>query len=175
LRLKKSHSWKAPHGYKIFVAGRGDVRFNFPQDWIVEHASDCVKFHDRQPPADSCTLAVSLIRLPPIDWSGMPLPQLVQTAIEGDKRTIFHKGEIIEAHRPDIEVAWIEARFLDPTENREAFMRLCLARGANIQSLITFDYWADDAARLVPVWDEVIRSLQLGRYVKDPTRGDIVH
>src|SRR4051812_47263730 len=31
LKLKKNHSWKAPPGYRIFVADQGAVRFNIPQ------------------------------------------------------------------------------------------------------------------------------------------------
>jgi hypothetical protein len=33
---------------------------------------------------------------------------------------------------------------------------------------------ADRAGRLEPVWDEVLRTLVLGMYVKDPTAGPVV-
>ena len=77
--------------------------------------------------------------------------------------------------RPDLEVAWADYHFIDPVLKRQAYTRLCIARGSLIQALITFDYWPEDAARLAAVWAEVIRSLQLGRYINDPTVGDVLH
>jgi hypothetical protein len=37
--------------------------------------------------------------------------------------------------------------------------------------LLTYDYWADDAARFAPVWNDVLQSLQVGMYIQDPTSG----
>src|SRR5207249_3004642 len=113
LRLQPNHTWRCQPGYKVFVAGRGDVRFDVPQDWVFEPGKSSFCFFDRSPPDDDCRL--------------------------------------------------------------EASSRACLARGANIQPLITLDYWLDDAQRVEPVWDEVLRTLQLGQYVKDPTRGRVVN
>lgn len=148
LKLKKNHSWKAKPGYRIFVADRGAVRFDFPQDWVLEPTSDCIKLLDVEPPDDSCTLAVSYIRLPPIDWSGLPLSQLVASVIEGDEREILSKGQIIDVKREDLEMSWIELSFVDPNEKREAFSRICLGRGSGIQSLITLDFWPEDRTRI---------------------------
>jgi hypothetical protein len=175
LKLKKNHTWKSRPGHRIFVAGRGAVRFDFPQDWVVIPDADSIKLHDRQPPDDDCRLAVSYIHLPEIDWSGLPISELVRQVVEGDERGIIAQGEMHEVRRPDLELAWTEVTFIDPAEGREARSRICLARGSNIQPLITFDFWADDAARFAPVWDEVLRSLQLGMYIEDPTRGHTVH
>jgi len=44
-----------------------------------------------------------------------------------------------------------------------------------LQALITFDFWARDAAWLESVWDEVMRTVELGRFVSDPTAGDTLH
>lgn len=173
-RLKENHGWKAKPGYKIFVADRGAVRLDFPEDWIVEPGTDSVKFHDRPPPDDDCLLQVSIIHLPPaIDWSSLPLTQLLEAAIESDSRGVVPGGEVTHVRRPGLELARTEARFTDALEQREACSRTCLARGANIQPLITLDYWPEDSERVVPVWDEVLRSLQLGDYIKDPTRRDL--
>ncbi len=173
LKLKKTHGWKGKAGYKIFVADGGAVRFNFPQDWVVIPDSDSIKLHDKEPPEDNCRLAVSYLRLPPLDWSGLPLSQLVQTVIDGDKRDVIAQGEMVETARYGLEIAWSEFRFMDPNEGREAFSRICLGRKAAIQSLITFDFWAEDAAPLAKVWDEVLRSLELDREIKDPTVGNL--
>ncbi len=32
---------------------------------------------------------------------------------------------------------------------------------------ITMDYWPEDGAKFAPVWDEILRSLQLGNVVDD--------
>ena len=171
LKLKKDHLWKAKPGYRIFVADQGAVRFNIPQGWIVEPGSDSTKFFDGEPPNDDCRLECSYLRLPPVDWSGLPLSELIHSAVKGDHRPLVSTGRLIHVKREGVELAWTDFRFTDPVEHREAFTRLCIGRGSNIQTLITLDYWPEDARRLSPVWDEVIRSLELGRYIKDPTVG----
>ncbi len=171
-RLTESHGWKSKPGHKIFVADRGAVRFDLPQDWVCIPGEDSIRFCDREPPDDNCTLQVSYIRLPPIqgDWSELPLERLLRQVVDEDEREIVSKGEVIGVKRPDLELAWIELAFLDTNERREARSRICLARGSNIQPLITMEFWLEDAQRVGPVWDEVLRSLQLGVYIKDPTR-----
>ncbi|MBA3443192.1 MAG: hypothetical protein H0T92_25380 [Pyrinomonadaceae bacterium] len=175
LKLKKNHTWTAKPGCRIFVADQGAVRFDIPQDWVVIPDSDSIKFHDRQPPDDDCTLAFSYMRLPPIDWSGLPLSQLVQQIVDGDTREITFQGKMHTAERPDLEIAWTEVVFIDPVEHRQARSRICLGRGSNIQPLITFDFWEEDAARCGQVWDDVLRSLELGMKIEDPTRGHTLH
>ncbi len=174
LKLKNNHSWKAKPGYRIFIADKGAVRFDFPDNWVVIPDEDSIKFHDADPPDDNCRLAVSYVQLAPIDWSGLPLSQLVQTVVEGDERGITHQSEMHETKRSDLELAWTEISFIDPVEKRDARSRICLGRGSNIQPLITMDFWAEDAEKFAPVWNEVLRSLQLGMYVEDPTRGHIL-
>src|SRR5262249_59253101 len=126
-KLKKGHSWKAPPGFRIFVADRGAVRFNIPQGWIIEPDSDSIKFYDGKPPDDNCRLACSYLRLPPIDWSGLALSELIKVATEGDERNLTTDGKITHKQRADLEVAWADFTFVDPVERREAYTRLCLA------------------------------------------------
>ncbi len=171
LSLKEDHGWEVKPGYRIFVADQGAIRFDFPQEWILIPGPNSIKFYDRQPPEDNCTLQVSLIRLPPIDWSGLPLSQLIEQTVKDDHRDIIGKGDIHNMQRPDLELAWTETTFIDPNQRREARSRICLARGSNKQALITLDFWAEDAPRLCTVWDELLRSLELGVLVSDPTRG----
>lgn len=171
LRLQKNHGWKCKPGYKIFVADRGAVRFDIPAHWIMEPDTDAIKFHDKQPPDDDCLLQVSFLRLSSaVDWSGLPLAELLEEVFKGDRRGIIARGETICRRRPDLELAWTEVLFVDPNERRQACSRACLARGASIQPLITMDFWLEDKERFAPVWAEVLRTLQLGVYVQDPTR-----
>jgi len=174
LRMKENHGWRSKPGYQILVLDRGAVRFDFPRDWFFEPGPYPVTLHDREPPNDECRLQLSLFRTPPgIDWSPLPLPQLLADAMKDDEPDpeVISRGEIVHVERRDLELVWRETRRTDPNEKREARSRSCLARGADLHVLITLDFWPADAKRLEPVWDEVLRSLRLGQYVADPTVG----
>lgn len=175
MRLKDDHTWQAPKGYKILVLDRGAVSFNIPQSWVLGKLEP-VEIHDQEPPNDNARLSVSFWRTPPgIDWTELPLAPLLTQSLQGGTVEILARTEIAKAERSDLEVVWTEQRFLDPQEKREAFSRIALARGWDIHVLVTFDYWVDEAAKFLRVWDEVLRSLQLGRQIEDPTRGAVLH
>jgi len=174
LKLQKKHNWKATPGCRIFVADKGAVRFDFPQDWVVIPDEDSIKFYDKQPPDDDCCLAVSYMRLPPGDWDSLPLSSLVEAATTGDTRPIDNFGPIKEERRGMMTIAWREMRFIDPAQHRDCFSRLALAREGRIQALLTFEYWADDALRGRRVWKTVLGNLQLGDWIDDPTRGPVI-
>lgn len=178
LKMRKNHGWRAKPGYSIFVADRGAVRFDIPQNWVVVPGDGPVKICDRQPPDDNCAIQLSIFRLPAgIDWSALPLAQMLADATDDDQedKSVLAKGEVVTIDRPDIEIVWRETRFIDEGEQREAISRSCIARGRNLQPLITFDFWVDDAVRLYPVWDELLSSLRLGDYIEDPTIGPVMH
>src|SRR2546429_5999332 len=73
LALQEDHTWRARPGCKIFVADRGALRLDYPEDWVVIPGENSINFHDRQPPDDDIHMEVSIMRLPPFDWSGLPL------------------------------------------------------------------------------------------------------
>jgi len=174
LSLHPRHGWRARPGCKIFVADRGAVRFDYPQDWLVLPDEDSVKLYDKEPPDDDSRLAVSYLRLPPIDWSGLSLAALVEAGMRGDERPIHTWGPIQEMRRGDLELAWREVGFVDPLAKREARSRMCIARRSNLQCLITFDFWASDLPRCGVVWDTVLETLELGSFIADPRRGPLV-
>ncbi|AFZ27443.1 hypothetical protein Cylst_5427 [Cylindrospermum stagnale PCC 7417] len=172
LELKPDHHWDGTPGYKIFVAGRGAVRFNVPQNWVFEPQEKSFKFMDQKPPNDDCCLEVSFNHLPPGDWSLFPIKSALRKAMEEDSRNIIERGKIITVKRQTARIVWMEIKFIDTQEEpRDAFSRTCIGLGSNVQCLITFDYWADQAEQLIPVWDEVMRSLTLGLYIRDPRTG----
>ncbi|MUG93746.1 hypothetical protein F7734_15495 [Scytonema sp. UIC 10036] len=172
LELKPDHHWEGPPGYKIFVADRGAVRFNIPRDWAFAPQEKSFKFFDKEPPDEDCCLEVSFNRLPPHDWSQFPLKSTLRKVVENETRNVIAKGDIITVKRQTAKIVWTEIKFIDTQEEpREAFSRTCIGIGSNIQCLITFDYWVDQAEQLTPVWDEVMRSLTLGLYIRDPLTG----
>jgi hypothetical protein len=172
-RLPKGHGWKAKPGYKIFVADRGALRFDIPQDWAFEPGESSFRFYDREPPDDDCRLEVTVMKLnPEIDWSGLPLAEFLEdVTTKESKLDIVSRGEIVHVKRPDLELVWRETRHTEG--GREARSRICLAYGSNVAPLITLDFWADDAARVTPAWDEVLRSLWLGDYIDDMFRRNV--
>ncbi len=176
-RLKDNHSWKAPPGFFVVVLDRGAVSFNMPQTWQVTD-SEPFTIRDKQPPDDKAGLQVSYWKFAAgIDWTGLPLaPMLLQSTQEerGDIR-ILTTSEVYTSNRTDIEMVWLEQRFIDPIEKRDALSRIAMGRGFDVTVLMTFSYWVDDEAECVPIWEEVLRSLQLGRTIADPLKGDTLH
>lgn len=173
-RLQPGHGWRARPGCKIFVADRGAVRFDYPQTWFVILEETSVKLYDEEPPHDECCLEVSYLRLPPIDWSGLPLTTLLENAMRSDERPMDTFGPTRETRRVDLELAWREMSFLDPVQKREARSRMSIARRANLQCLITFDFWAADLEEREGAWDTVLETLELGEFIRDPTKGPVV-
>jgi hypothetical protein len=171
LDLKEGHNWQSPENTKIFVAGRGAVRFDVPQDWHFEPDTDSFRFLDRKPPNDDCRLEVSYNLLPPGDWSEFPLSPLLRKVVRDDSRHLSECAEIFKLKRQTVRVVWTQLQFTDPQENREAYSRIAIGLGSGVQCLITMDYWVDDAERVTPVWDLVLSSLVLGLYIRDPRTG----
>lgn len=170
--LPEGHGWAARPGHKILVLDAGAVTLEYPSDWVVEPRSGQIDLRDSSTLEESsCVLAVSCLRLPPRDWSDLPLSRLLLEAVEGDDRERIAAGPIVETVCAGLESAWTELRVVDPGERRESRCRIGLARGRGIQCLITFDFWPEDAERLIPVWNGVLGSLRLGARVEDPTRG----
>lgn len=175
LAVGKHHHWRTREGYNIFVADQGTVRFNYPKDWLVHPSDDSIHFYDAKPPANRFTLGVSYIRLPALDWSRLPLASLVDEVAENDERELLHADEVVEVQREDMEIAWVERKLIDPVGKRPINGRYGLARGSNIQVLLTLDYWPEDADQIRPIWDEILHSMLLGRTIDNPVQGDTLH
>ncbi len=171
LELKEDHNWKSEPGTRIFVAGRGAVRFDVPEDWHFEPDEKSFRFLDKKPPNDDCRLEVSFNLLPPGNWAEFPIVPLLRQVLKDETRDAIEQGEIIKLKRQTARIVWTQIKFIDPVEHRPAYSRICIGLGSGVQCLITFDYWEDDAERLTPVWDTVMKSLVLGLYISDPRTG----
>lgn len=171
LELKENHRWKATPGYRVFVVDQGAVRFDVPQGWILEPQQTSFRFTDGKPPDDNCCLEVSFNRLPPADYSQIPLPRLLRDVVDRDTRNVIKRSIIHEVNRVALRLVWTELLFIDSKEHRQAFSRIAVGLGAGIQCLLTFDYWVEDAERCLPVWDTALATLQLGLYISDSTTG----
>ena len=171
LKLKVDHHWRSRPGYQICVIERGAIRFDFPRGWVMEPGEVSFKFYDRPHPDDDIRLEVSYNPIPPVDWSGLPLDQLLEGVVDGDHRGVTSRDAPKTVERDYMRLAWTEMRFLDSAEEREAHSRICVAIGTAVQALVTMEYWPEDKERATPVWDEALRTLRLEQYVDDPTSG----
>lgn len=172
LELKENHNWDSAPGTRIFVAGRGALRFDVPEDWHFEPDIKSFRFLDKKPPNDDARLEASFNLLPPGNWAEFPLMRLIKQTLKEETRNVIEKGEIIQFKRQTARYVWSQIKFIDTQEvEREAYSRICIGLGSGVQCLITFDYWADQAEQLIPVWDLVMNSLVLGLYIRDPRTG----
>jgi len=167
LKLKEGHTWRCGPGYKICVLAEGALRFDVPRDWFSEPGETSLRIYDLTPPDDNCRLEVSLLRHAQIDWSGLSLDQLIRNSIGA--RTCDEDLDIHRQQRPGVEIAWVESSSME--NGKQARSRLAIVRGVNAHALFTLDFWATDAARFTPVWDEIMRSIDMGLKVDDPTVG----
>jgi len=129
--------------------------------------------HDREPSVESCDLGVSLFRIPPEAIAELVTDEILLTCL-GTERQPYQQSEIHHIERGDMEIAWLEQRYIDGGQKRDARFRVALARGP-VVCLISLNYWSDRAGDLEPVWDEVLRTVVLGMHVNDPTVGPVVH
>jgi hypothetical protein len=171
-KLKSNHTWKSKPGYSICVLDRGLVRFDYPSKWIVETQDGAVLLHDREPSIESCDLGVSLFRISAEEIAGLSMDDMLLNSL-GAERKPYQQSEIRRSHRGDIEIAWLEQRYVDSSQNRDARFRVALARGP-VLVLISMNYWSDRASGLERVWDEVLHTLMLDIHVTDPTAGPVV-
>ena len=172
LKLKSNHTWKCKPGYSICVIDRGLVRFDYPSNWIVEPDEGAVHLHDRPPSVESCDLGVSIFRVPGVDIRELCLDDTLREALGNDRKP-YQQSEIHHVARVDLELAWLEQRYVDAEYKRDARFRVALARGP-VLCLISMNYWSSRAAGLERVWDEVLRTLLFGEPIEDPTAGPIV-
>ena len=186
LKLKKHHRWHSKPGNTIFVSNGGAVRFEFPAKWIVrpnERGTIC--FYDRQPPDHHAILQLNSWELmtangllpsapmPGVDWTTLPLLELFIESTKDlpDDRDLISKYPARDLIRPGLEAIWEDRLVFDKQDQKEVVSRTCMARGRNVTALLSYDYYADERARFQPVWEDVMGSLVLGQYVKDPTTG----
>jgi hypothetical protein len=141
-----------------------------PQAWPVQVDDDSVKAFDKEPPDEDCVLAVSCHQWPAAGQKPS-VASLVRSSLESDERSFVAIDSVVEETKIDIVLAWGQGRFIDPRFDRDACARLCIARRAEVQALLTFDFWASDLTRCDQLWSMFLATLQLGSRVADPLRG----
>lgn len=175
MKLADNHSWSAPDGFKIVVMERGAALFNVPQAWVV---TDFEPFtvRDAPVPKDIMGVQVSILQMPRgIDWSALPLANLLKQVMGKSYGKKSKNTEVFVSPRTDLALVWVETLFTDKKEKRDAYARTAVARLDGTHVVITFSFWVTDVEMALPVWDEVLRSLQLGLKIDDPRKGQTLH
>lgn len=180
--LSPGSMWDAPPGCKVVVLDRGAVSFNVPESWVITDIDPTLIIRDAAVPDDEMGIHTSVIRGSPLmDFSGLPLDGMVLGAMQAnaaetnDPNMTLELSELHRVRRGDLEIVWMSRRFIDASEQREAISRTLVGRGFGIHAVLTFSYWVADARIAQPIWDEVLRSLDVGRTITDPTHGPVLH
>lgn len=171
--MSEGHGWRTKPGFSKLVLDRGAVCFDVPREWVVEPGEEIsVQVLDKPSPDDDIRLEVSFNRLPSgVDWNRAPLGEMIPDLVENDHRDVLSHEPVKKLDRKDLNGAWTEMKFLDPVENREAYSRLLVAIGNDVQVLLTCEYWPEDAQRARTAWDEALNTLELGLIIPDPKTG----
>ncbi len=135
LKMKDNHTWKAPKGYKIVVMDRGAVSFNVPEKWVM-HKFEPLKCMTKPHRTTMRVLSVSFWRLPGVDWSKLPLGELLLKTLEDDDKDILARGDLVGVRTQRSRNCRTEHRFMDAVEKRKAFSCILFARGWNVQVLV---------------------------------------
>ena len=166
---KMRHDWglKAKPGWKIFIANRGQLRFDIPGDWVIGHEENAIRFTDKEPPDDDCAMRLTVWSFPRgVDWSDLPLEKLL---LDGKRDKLEQYGLPVARRCPGGELLWAEFRWNDDTqENRPAVTRQCVARGPDGTALLTMDLWRDDYDRFAPIWENVVGTIQFELKINAP-------
>ena len=164
LDLPRDHAFHATPGHKLFVMSRGVLWLEYPENWHVSIQGDTCEVCDKPAPDDDCRLSVSLLPVPPVAGP-LPIERFLLGSLP-ESRGEPGPPRREEARQPDVEIVWLENAWLE--DMRRAVSRTALASGRGVLALLTFAYWQDDAPRCEPIWSAFLRTLQLGRMVKDP-------
>ncbi len=161
--MKRLHELRARGIEKILILDRGNVELGVPKGWSVEPDPD--GFMKLKDPTDSCLLEVSYLRLPPLLPSAPPPDERLRLVLKDTPEAAGH-SPVVVSEREGTRFAWAEYAYEcddpDSGEGRQARGRWLLAADGIFQALLTFYYWADDAAWAVAVWEHIVETLRFG-------------
>lgn len=182
-RLPEKHNWKVSPGHQICVVDRGDLRFEFPEGWVMDFGKGSVKLHDKPYPHDSMVLEVSVIKTPgAVDMSRMPeLNEMLRKSLTERGQPITDE-EIHSFESPGLEGAWVEYDRMEDEiltgGKRLVTWRHCEChpgkyhRGPYLPvGILTYGFWSDWRETADPVWQHVLETLVMGQKIADPRVG----
>jgi len=185
LSLAEKNGWRASEGHKLMVVGGGDLRFEYPSDFIHEFSDQSVKVRDKVFPKDVMVLEVSVVKTPPItSWENVPTLFAILTDNLLKQGRSVDSDAIHVSEAPNLEIAWAEYESdeEDPQthEPRPAVWRQahCFPGKAHKGKympfgIISFGFWKDHAEKANPVWDHFLSTVIMGNQPTDSTAAPI--
>jgi hypothetical protein len=168
--LSANHVWKAAPGCRILVIDGGAVRFDIPRDWVILPRANTVLLFDQSPPDTRYSLGLSWHRTP-LDMISVPLPYLLSEGVLTEMRRVLERSEIQRIERPPLQLAWIQLRVFDESDQLESCTRMCVARSGCTQAVILLEFRPEDEIPVFSVWQTLLSTLAVGDYIADPTTG----
>ena len=113
-----------------------------------------INVRNRPQPDDNCVLSVSRMHIPTELADQVPVSELAQGATSTEDEGEWLETKVVAPGlgADGVELAYTETHYIERRENKEAFLRLAVARGAGVYCLITFSFWAEDQVKFDPVW-----------------------
>ena len=170
IQLPHDHGWKAAPGNKVFVANRGDVRFEFPERFVITHGEGAIKLHDAPPPEDACRISVTIWPFPPEVGLKMmkelDLSELLRDATaKGEPNRAEKPGPVTAGKRLNYEWAWLQHAWNDKESGRIVRTRTLMARTPRVNVLISFEFYRDREAEFAPTFEHLMATLRLSEPV----------
>lgn len=170
LQIHPGHQWKAKPGHRILIINNGAVRFDFPTEWNLYSGSEYACLLDGSVGDYTCVLTVSAKQIP-ITVAGISFGLYLREIMQMDNPGDSYCTNPVRIFRPPLEAGWVEWRFIDPAQHREARKRVCIARAGCTRALITFDFWPEHELRHFYAWNTIVETLVVGDYIEDPLTG----
>ncbi len=158
-------------GEKILILDRGVVELAYPREWTVK--ANPAGHLELKDPSDSATLEISYLKVPPLGPDAPKVEDLLRGVLPGTEGA-GSAGSVATAERGTLRRAWATYPFeADDTEKgllRKAFGRWMIGGSGSVFVLMTYYYWADDAAWAVPAWEGMAESLRVEGAVAPASR-----
>lgn len=176
--LPENHGWRAAPGYQILVLGRGDLRFEYPEGWVVVPGTNSIKLHDRPHPDDDVVLEVSCLRNPPLDWRRIPPLETILSDGLKEQGHLISPEQIRTPEIPGLKLAWTEYEDVDEDTGRPVIWRQahCYPHPPpplphSLFGILTCGSWKDVREKADIVWEHALQSLVMGEHIADPAKG----
>jgi hypothetical protein len=162
VELTENQVWKTTSGCRTLVLDGGAVRFDIPTTWTVVAREQHILLFDDSPPKTRCSMGVSWHQL--LFVSEIPLSCLLDHSVSAEKRRVIHRSEITHFVRPPLQIAWLQLRVFDNSENCEICTRMCIARSGNTIAPVLFEFRPEDEIAVFPVWQTFLSTLAVGEF-----------
>ena len=177
VKLADNHGWHDTPGYKICVMGRGDIRFEYPEAWVVVPTESSLKIHDKPYPNDNMVLEVSVLKMPPVDWSRAPsLEQLISDNMQ-KQGVLLMPSQVHRMEIPGLQLVWAERDDVDKDTGEPVVWRQahCIPGGhyvgPGLVGVITFGFWKRIYEEGDANFNHIVSTIVMGEKIADPSVG----